>query len=290
MYKLKKHYLDYIQQHSDTAKLHIKWNWAAFFLGPLWLFYRSMFLYGFVYYLICIIFLIINSFLLPEYNINIIGLILHIFLGMYGTALFCNKCTKENLRSNIKENRPDREKVTIDNFICKTRPVIAVILCIILTTTYISVNMYVLYKLVLSQNFNSSSSIIKTQNSMNQTIKFNNFKLIINDKDIFYDPDFEEIKYQLKKVEFGKEKYAVLVNSKEQIMQMYLDREENGIKYYHIEYKLSPGNIFYITYDYKIPEEQMIGLFHKFYQNDMSFTTEIKWSPLNFKTNEVYNQ
>ena len=150
--------------------------------------------------------------------------------------------------------------------------------------------MYILYELLLSQNFSFNSSIIKAENSIKKATKFNNFKLIINDKDIFYNPGFEEIKDQLKKIEIGEEKYAVLANSKDQFIQMYLDREENGIKYYHIEYKLSPGNITYITYDYKIPEEQMISLFHKFYQSDMSFTTEIKWSPLNYKTNEVYNQ
>jgi len=282
MPKLKKHYLDYITKYSNTDKLHIKWNWAAFFLGPLWLFYRSMFLYGFMYFITLFAIFAFNSFLYPTYEIDII-FIVNILLGMYGTALFCHKYKKEILKNNSLENKDDGE-IIFDKLTEKTRPFSALLLYIISFIILISAIVYMLYKV---SNEKNTINNYTTENLINERIQFSKSELTINDEETFYDLEFEEVKDKLKKIKIGKEKYAVLLNHKEQFMQMYLDREENGIKYYHVEYKLSPGKIIYITYKEKVPEDKMLNLFYKFYHNDISFTSDIEWSALNFKNSKI---
>lgn len=58
-----------------------KWNWAAFFLGNLWLLYRKMYLFGFSY----LLFSYLIDFFLPEsYIILIIGII----FGFIGNSIY----------------------------------------------------------------------------------------------------------------------------------------------------------------------------------------------------------
>jgi hypothetical protein len=96
MSKLSEYYINSCKQHADSGKLFVKWNWWAFLLGPIWLFYRGMFLDGLIYFLILFLEVGLNYLIIDSYY-TIAAFAMHILLGMFGTSLFCKKYKTEIL-------------------------------------------------------------------------------------------------------------------------------------------------------------------------------------------------
>ncbi|WP_457640580.1 DUF2628 domain-containing protein [Persephonella sp.] len=88
----------------------VSWNWAAFFFGVLWMFYRKMYLYGLIAFFLI---MIINIFLEvakinPVISIGI-SLWLWIGFGMFGNYIYYI-FVKNNI-SKLKAQYPDKEKL-----------------------------------------------------------------------------------------------------------------------------------------------------------------------------------
>ncbi len=74
MFNFDKYYIDC---YVDSSKS--RWNWGAFIFGPLWLFYRRMYSYGFFYFTIMLLELALNYYFTDAF-INISAFIMHIIM------------------------------------------------------------------------------------------------------------------------------------------------------------------------------------------------------------------
>ncbi|HUX79685.1 MAG TPA: DUF2628 domain-containing protein [Alphaproteobacteria bacterium] len=106
--KVTQYYLDEFRKHQKGNKF----NWAAFFFGGLWFFYRKMYLYGFLILALGYLF----YFLLPIFafsdqtslvNILIINGLLSLFIritcGFIGTPLYI-KFAEQKIAAGYKES------------------------------------------------------------------------------------------------------------------------------------------------------------------------------------------
>ncbi|MDP4098908.1 DUF2628 domain-containing protein [Paenibacillus sp. P96] len=83
----------FVDSRHRNAKTH--WNWAAFFLTPFWLFYRKMYLLGFVY----LIFTMLVQELIPSsLAVFIINWTVSIFIGLFGNTIYIKHAEKKITR------------------------------------------------------------------------------------------------------------------------------------------------------------------------------------------------
>lgn len=91
-------YYDRKWRELEIKKSAVSWNWAAFFLGPLWLAYRRMYLLASL--LIVLMFCSNLALILLSADIDIVlglilGIVQMILLGMFGNALYRKHVTGE---------------------------------------------------------------------------------------------------------------------------------------------------------------------------------------------------
>ncbi len=101
-------------------------------------------------------------------------------------------------------------------------------------------------------------------------------KFVLDASDIeFESPSFRLIKKKLKTLKQGDGEFVILKKDPE-FIQTYLSKVTDGIRYYHVEYKLDNSNIINIAKD-ALTEQQVIQAFYKFYKYDQSFITDTIW-------------
>lgn len=77
------------QKIADNKNNPMTWNWAAFFLGVVWLVYRKMYHYALIFIGLIVLDIMIESFFpLPEVFSNAVNLMIALGFGFYGNALY----------------------------------------------------------------------------------------------------------------------------------------------------------------------------------------------------------
>ncbi|MFI3210202.1 MAG: zinc ribbon domain-containing protein [Peptostreptococcaceae bacterium] len=83
------HYYLLKYKHMNGLNKTTSWNWASFFLGTYWLFYRKMYLYG-------VLSIIIPAILSIIPIVNLIAIFAcPIFLGLYGNTIYLHHMNKK---------------------------------------------------------------------------------------------------------------------------------------------------------------------------------------------------
>jgi hypothetical protein len=92
-------YLSYYKKHFNqitTKKTTSGFNIGAFFLGPIWMFYRKMYLYGWIYIICMLIFSIVMELMgISEMLDRGISIGITVALGMFGNTLYKNFVEKK---------------------------------------------------------------------------------------------------------------------------------------------------------------------------------------------------
>jgi hypothetical protein len=152
------HYLNqyYIDRSEDETKS--KWNWGAFIFGPLWLFYRRMYAYGFLYFIIeGVLHYLLSwdkSVFAPFMLLIVIyPLVIHILLGCYGTRLFLDKYYV------VEESSDKTEAIKLEDARLKTRPISAIFI-------YIIINIFTAF--LISDNAASRITITDTSTNIEE--------------------------------------------------------------------------------------------------------------------------
>jgi hypothetical protein len=86
---LSPYYKEAFKNH-QLGSTFIKWNWGPFFFSYFWLFYKRMYLSGFIVILILILSLSFPFFI----NFFLVGLLVRFILSLYGTSLYGKKLAK----------------------------------------------------------------------------------------------------------------------------------------------------------------------------------------------------
>jgi hypothetical protein len=77
------------QKSADNNNNPMSWNWAAFFLGVVWLVYRKMYNYALIFAGFIVLDMIIESFFpLPAAIGNMVNLMIALAFGFYGNFLY----------------------------------------------------------------------------------------------------------------------------------------------------------------------------------------------------------
>lgn len=77
------------QKSADNNNNPMSWNWAAFFLGVVWLVYRKMYNYALIFVgLIALDMLIETFYPLPDFMGNVVNIVIALAFGFYGNALY----------------------------------------------------------------------------------------------------------------------------------------------------------------------------------------------------------
>jgi Protein of unknown function (DUF2628) len=77
------------QKSADNNNNPMSWNWAAFFLGVVWLIYRKMYNYALIFVgLIALDMLIEWFYPLPVFMGNVVNLMIALAFGFYGNKLY----------------------------------------------------------------------------------------------------------------------------------------------------------------------------------------------------------
>jgi len=90
---------------ADKQKTPMSWNWAAFFLGVVWLVYRKMYNYALIFAGFMVLDMVVELFFqLPQAVSSVVNLMIALAFGFYGNALY--KLHMTNKASEIVATYP----------------------------------------------------------------------------------------------------------------------------------------------------------------------------------------
>lgn len=85
------YYANVFDRHGERGSFFASWNWAATFFGPMWMFYRGMYLFGAIFYVLLMLctWLSFTAVLQSSQGTMIPwGLILFVIQGVFGNAIY----------------------------------------------------------------------------------------------------------------------------------------------------------------------------------------------------------
>ena len=102
------YYIERFKKFDETGGA-ISWNWAAFFLGVVWMFYRKMYLYAFLIFLALIFLGLLIAVLSPGNKLLAFGLQVWVWFGFGAFGNYLYYTFVKNKVSQIERSYPDEE-------------------------------------------------------------------------------------------------------------------------------------------------------------------------------------
>ncbi|HQS83709.1 MAG: hypothetical protein B7Y25_03175 [Alphaproteobacteria bacterium 16-39-46] len=109
-----KYYMEIFEKHKNDS-FFLSWNWAAFFLGLPWMFYRKLYLLAFTTILVLDV-LIFVLYLIVYYNYSLfllMGFEFLILLPLFFISTCANSLYINHIKSLQKKIRPIREPISL---------------------------------------------------------------------------------------------------------------------------------------------------------------------------------
>lgn len=236
----------------DFQKPFMKWNWAAFFMGPLWLSYRGMHWYAVLYAAVFAVIIVVASYFDSDALVRASSTGLGVTLAIYGNYFYSLFLSQKYLKQGGSIQNLSVDQLL--NYAPKPN-----ILWALLLNTALALGLICTF--IPSTLFNFDKPVLQISYAGDKATEE------------FKNPDLKKISEGLKTLTNASNSFIIL-NSGEDFIQSILRYTDGKTPYYEVEYRINGAQFAYKDF---LTLESALPLFSHFLHEKDLLKADPKW-------------